>query len=69
MPFCPLAELELSILAVEAVTDYLSSRVQVGEVFSIEDVLRVRGSTGDELPSYQVYLTLAWLRELSEPSE
>ena len=30
----------------------------------VDDVLLVCDGAGDQLPSYQVYLALAWLREL-----
>jgi len=50
--------------AVEAFAQYLSSNVQAGETFLIEDLLPVSDGADGELPSYQVYLTLAWLRGL-----
>lgn len=50
--------------AVEAFTDYLSSKVKLGQAFLIEDLLPVNDGADGELPSYQVYLTLAWLRDL-----
>lgn len=49
--------------AVEAFAEYLSSSVQAGQRFFIENVLPIRQSSGEEVPSYQVYLALAWLRE------
>lgn len=52
--------------AVVAVARHLSSQVRVGEVFAIEDLMPVPNvSSGDEVPGYQVYLTLAWLRSLN----
>ena len=50
--------------AVEAFTQFLASKVPTGEKFLIEDLLPVGNGADGELPSYQVYLTLAWLREL-----
>ena len=50
--------------AMEAFVEYLSSRAREGEAISVDDVLLVRNGAGDQLPSYQVYLALAWLREL-----
>lgn len=47
--------------AVVAFVNHLTSRVEPGEVFAVDDLLPVPDGSG-ELPSYQVYLTLAWLR-------
>jgi hypothetical protein len=50
--------------AVVAFTRHLASQVKPGQVFAIEELLPVPDvSTGGEVPGYQVYLTLAWLRE------
>lgn len=50
--------------AVEAFAQYLTSNVQPGKTFLVEDILPVSDGADGELPSYQVYLTLAWLRDL-----
>lgn len=42
---------------------HLSSIVDQGQVFEVEKILPVRDSSGDEIPAYQIYVTLAWLRE------
>jgi len=42
---------------------HLTQRVPVGSLFSVEEILPViDGTTGAELPAYQVYLGVAWLR-------
>jgi hypothetical protein len=41
---------------------HLVSRVGAGEVFGIEGLLPVPDVSNGEVPAYQVYLTLAWLR-------
>jgi len=51
--------------AVTAVVRQLSARVTPGKTFTIEDVVPVPDiSNNGEVPVYQVYLTLAWLRSL-----
>lgn len=51
--------------AVTAVVRQLAARVAPGQLFTIENVLPVPDiSTGGEVPAYQVYLTLGWLRAL-----
>jgi hypothetical protein len=42
----------------EAIADASSSR----DFVRVEDVLRVRGEQEEEIPSYQIYLVIAWLR-------
>lgn len=42
--------------------EHLAERVKPGAVFTMEDVLPVPDGNGGEVPSYQAYLTLAWLR-------
>ena len=34
-----------------------------GKIFVVDDLLPVHDAAGEELPSYQVYLALAWLRQ------
>ncbi len=48
--------------AVVAFVRHLTSRVKLGQVFAVEDLLPSPDAGGGELPAYQVYLTLAWLR-------
>mgnify|MGYP006983099211 CR=1 FL=1 len=48
--------------AVFAVAATLSSQGRPGKVFSMESILPVKGSAGEEIPSYQAYLALAWFR-------
>lgn len=51
--------------AVIAFVRHLSSRVAAGEVFAMENVLPAPDVVGGgELPAYQAYLTLAWLRQV-----
>jgi hypothetical protein len=45
-----------------AFVEHLASRTSVREIFEIEPLLPVPDGRGGELPSYQVYLALAWLR-------
>ena len=40
----------------------LWNAMEPGKTFAMEEVLPVRDSAGDELPDYQSYLSLAWLR-------
>lgn len=49
--------------AVLAFSQHLLGTVKEGKVFAVEDVLPVPDiANGVELPAYQVYLVLAWLR-------
>lgn len=42
---------------------HLESRVKPGEVFVMDELFPIPDiATGDEVPAYQAYLTLAWLR-------
>ena len=41
---------------------HLGKSVQAGKAFLVDDISPVHDSAGEEIPSYQVYLTLAWLR-------
>jgi hypothetical protein len=50
--------------AVIAFARHVSNRAGVGQVFTMESLLPVPDvSSGGEVPDYQVYLTLAWLRD------
>lgn len=50
--------------AVIAFVRHLTSRVKPGRVFALDSLLPIPDIvSGDEVPAYQVYLTLAWLRE------
>lgn len=43
---------------------HLANRVEPGHVFAMEELFPIPDVvTGDEIPTYQAYLTLAWLRE------
>jgi hypothetical protein len=49
--------------AVVAFATHLCSNVEVGGTFTVEDLLPVPDPAHDgELPAYQVYMVLAWLR-------
>lgn len=49
--------------AVMVFVRHLSESVRAGELFAIEELLPVPDSaSGSEVPAYQIYLTLAWLR-------
>lgn len=48
--------------AVIGVARHLASRVKAGQVFEVENLLPVPDSANGEIPAYQVYLVLAWLR-------
>jgi len=51
--------------AVDAFVRHLAAHVTPGKVFTMEQLMPVPNpSTGDDLPAYQVYLTLAWLRHI-----
>ena len=49
--------------AVIAVARQLSGQVKANEVFEVPDILPVADPSGGEVPSYQVYLVLGWLRD------
>lgn len=49
--------------AVLAVSQHLSEKTSFGGVFVVDNLIPVYDSAGQELPSYQVYLSLAWLRQ------
>ena len=42
---------------------HLADSVKLGKVFNIDDILPVKDASDEELPSYQVYVMLAWLRD------
>jgi hypothetical protein len=46
------------------VSTAISTKVKPKAVFAMEQILPVNDSTGTEVPSYQAYLALAWLRSL-----
>lgn len=49
--------------SVAAFAAHLRARTRPGRIFSVDDLLPVPDSeNGGELPAYQVYLSLAWLR-------
>ncbi len=51
--------------AVTAVVRQLAAKVTPGKLFTIENIMPVPDiSNNGEVPAYQVYLTLAWLRSL-----
>lgn len=50
--------------AVDAFLGKLTSTVKPGRVFEVESLLPVTDHAGDEVPAYQVYVTLAWLRDV-----
>jgi len=42
---------------------HLASHALAGKVFAMENLLPVPDASGGEIPAYQAYLTLAWLRQ------
>jgi hypothetical protein len=42
---------------------HLGQTIPAGTVFDVEGLLPVQDLSGDEIPAYQVYVTLAWLRD------
>lgn len=50
--------------AVDAFLGKLTSAVKPGRVFEVEGLLPVTDQAGEEVPAYQVYVTLAWLRNV-----
>lgn len=51
-------------LAVLAFAEHIGRVTFKGKKFLVEDLLPVCDAIGEEIPSYQVYLTLAWLRQI-----
>lgn len=41
---------------------HLSDAVPNGQIFEVESLLPVQDVTGQEIPAYQIYVALAWLR-------
>lgn len=51
--------------AIDAVVSLLQSRGRPGRAVRVDDLMPVLDpSTGEEFPAYQVYLVVAWLRQL-----
>ena len=42
--------------------EHLGGQTTSGKTFVMEDLLPVHDNAGEEIPSYQIYLALAWLR-------
>ncbi|MFN9211674.1 MAG: hypothetical protein ACK6DI_12460 [Betaproteobacteria bacterium] len=57
-------EHKASFDAVSGVASKLLEAAQAGGMVRVEDLLPVHGQDGEEVPSYQVYLVVAWMREL-----
>lgn len=49
--------------AVLAFAEHVGATTAKGKSFAIDELLPVHDAAGEELPSYQVYLSLAWLRQ------
>lgn len=50
--------------AIAALLEKIANTVGVGKLFQVDDILPVSDENGDgSLPTYQVYLVLAWLRD------
>jgi hypothetical protein len=52
------------LVAVEAVIDAIDKVTGKGAYLRVEDILPVKQKDEEEVPSYQVYLVVAWLREI-----
>lgn len=50
--------------AVTAFVSHLATNVRNGDLFEVERLLPMQDSSGDDIPAYQVYVTLGWLRTL-----
>ena len=50
---------------VQVFATHLLTNVSDSEVFDVEGLLPVIDSSGDEVPAYQVYVALAWLRSIN----
>lgn len=46
------------------VTNTISTKVKPRAIFTMDQVLPVNDNAGNEVPSYQAYLALAWLRSI-----
>lgn len=44
---------------------HLGDNVEEGKVFDVEGLLPVADPSGEEVPPYQIYVTLAWLRRVA----
>jgi hypothetical protein len=42
---------------------HLADHAKDGQVFAVEDLMPVVDPAGEEVPAYQIYVTLAWLRD------
>ena len=49
--------------AVQGFLRHLDHMVEPAKVFEIESLFPVRDSSGEEVPGYQIYVIVAWLRE------
>jgi len=49
--------------AVLAFLRHLSGNVEEAKVFDIEGLLPVQNGAGEDIPGYQIYVVIAWLRE------
>lgn len=49
--------------AVQAVVKAIQEKASSGEPFTLEELTPIRTTDGSEVPSYQTYLVLAWLRK------
>ena len=52
------------LVAVEAVIEAIDQVTGKGAYLRVEDILPVKQKDEEEVPSYQVYLVVAWLREI-----
>lgn len=49
--------------ALQAFAEHLTAHIEGGRVFDIEGLLPVHDSAGQEIPAYQVYVIVAWMRD------
>lgn len=49
---------------VQAFAKHLDSAVTAGEMFDVDGLLPIVDPAGDEIPGYQIYVALAWLRSI-----
>jgi len=50
--------------AVLRVSERLASEVKPGSIFSMDKLIPFKDDSGNDIPSYQAYLALAWFRDL-----
>lgn len=50
--------------AVISFVRHLGQSVSAGKLFDVEGLLPVLDASGNEVPAYQVYVTIAWLRDV-----